>query len=160
MSKEIGYFDVLKSVITKIKVDNEDIKKHFVPFMTMKWLSNDAQTCHIINTLNTGEGLKYIPKEDEYLYLKRVVRLPKNKYIAFDKTDKDMDKIISAIAKYYKTNNASALDYINILGGEKTIALIEKISQINNKYTTDKTMLELRIALAKKKKEIIKIKGK
>lgn len=159
MKEELSYFDVLKSVITKIEVPDEDIEKHFVPFVSMKWLSRDAKTCHSINTLNSTRGLQFIPKKDEYIFLKKVVKLPKNKYIEFDKNDKEYDIILLAIAVHFKCGKQTAKEYMKILGGEKIITLLEKLAQINNKYTSDAKILELRNALVKKKKEILKIKG-
>jgi len=159
MKEEIGYFDVLKSVITKIKVDNDDVEKHFVPFISMKWLSVDPKTCYTINQLNSAQGLNHIPKMDEYLFLKRVVNLPKNKYIAFDKNDKEMDIIIHNIAMYYRCGKETAKEYMKILGSDRIIELLEKIAQVNNKFTTDKNILDLRNAINKKRKEIQKYKG-
>ena len=159
MQEEISYFDVLKSVITKRKVQDNDIDKHFIPFVTMKWLSKDPKTCHTINILNVARGLQFIPKKDEYIFLKRAVTLPKNKYIAFDKNDKEYNIILLALATHFKCGKQTAKEYMDILGGEKIVALLEKMAQINNKYTSDAKILELRNALQKKKKELLKIKG-
>lgn len=159
MQEELSYFDVLKSVITKIKVPDNDVEKHFVPFVTMKWLSSDPKTCYTINTLNTTRGLQFIPKKDEYIFLKKAVSLPKNKYIAFDKNDKEYDIILLAVASHFKCGKQTAKEYMKILGGERIIKILEKIAQINNTYTKDPKVLELRSALLKKKKEILKIKG-
>ena len=159
MKEELSYFDILKSVITKIKVPDNELEKHFVPFVTMKWLSRDPKTCHTINVLNSTRGLRFIPKKDEYIYLKKVVNLPKNKYIEFDKNDKEYDIILLTIAIHFKCGKQTAKEYMKILGGEKIIALLEKLAQINNKYTSDAKILELRNALQKKKKELLKIKG-
>ena len=35
---ETTYFDVLKSVITKAKIEEESIKNHLVPLKTIRWL--------------------------------------------------------------------------------------------------------------------------
>jgi hypothetical protein len=158
--KEIGYFDVMKSIITKDKVPEEVVEKHFVPFISMKWLSVDAKTCYSINELNSSRGIKLIPKYDEYIYLKRVVKLPKNKYLAFDKNDKEMDLIILTLSYHFKSGKEVAKEYIKIMGGEKVIIILEKIAQINNHYTTNEKILKLRNAINKKRKEILQIKGK
>jgi len=159
LQEELSYFDVLKSVITKIKVFDNDVEKHFVPFVTMKWLSRDAQTCHKINVLNSTRGLQYVPKKDEYIFLRNVVNLPKKKFLEFDKNDKEQEIILSAIALHFKCGKQTAKEYMNILGGEKLIQLLEKIAQINNLHTKNSKILELRNALNKKRKELLKIKG-
>jgi len=159
MNKEIGYFDVLKSVINKHRMDDEIIDKHFVPFMALTWISVDPKTCYETNELNTAKGLGYIPKTAEYRFLRNKVKIPKNKFIPFDKNDKYANTIISALANYYRVGKVTAQEYMKMMGGNRVIKLLEKIGQINNTYTTDKYILSVREALAKKKADLKKIKG-
>jgi len=159
MEKEIGYFDVLKSVINKHRIDDEIVNKHFVPFMALTWISVDPKTCYETNELNTARGLNYIPKLDEYKFLRSKVKLPRGKFIPFDKNDKHMNIIILAIADYYRVGKVTAQEYIKMMGGDRIIELLERIGQIHNTYTTDKYILSVRDALAKKKKDLKKMKG-
>lgn len=159
MNKEIGYFDVLKSVITKQRIDEDSINKHFVPFMALTWVSADPKTCYETNELNTARGLSYIPKIDEYKFLRSKIKLPKNKYIPFDKNDKHYNTIVSVIADYFRIGKVTAEEYIKMMGGERVIEILEIIGQINNTYTNDKRILSVREALSKKKAYLKKIKG-
>jgi len=157
--ENISYWDVQKSVITKQRISEENIIKHFTPFMTITWLSVDPRTCYETNELNTAIGLKYIPKIDEYKFIRNKVKLPKNKYIPMDKNDKHWNIIILAVAEYYRVGKVTANDYIKMMGGPRIINLLERIGQIHNTYTTDKYILSVRNALVKKKTELKKLKG-
>ena len=157
---ESSYFEVLTSIINKKKISSDDINKHFAGFPAIKWLSINPMACYAANQLNSARGNKYIPKEAEYKFLKQSVKLPTNTKLSFDKNDKEMKVIIDALKVYFKTGNTTAEEYLNLLGGEKVIVILEKIAQLNNTYTTEKKIIELRMALAKKKNELLKIKGK
>jgi len=159
MNKEIGYFDVLRSVITKQHIDEDSINKHFVPFMALTWVSADPKTCYETNELNTTRGLSYIPKINEYKFLRSKIKLPKNKYIPFDKNDKHYNIIVSVVADYFRIGKVTAEEYIKMMGGERVIEILEIIGQINNTYTNDKRILSVREALVKKKSYLKKIEG-
>ncbi|MHB8097965.1 MAG: hypothetical protein ACYDD5_00035 [Sulfuricurvum sp.] len=153
------YFDVLTSIINKKEVSNDDVSNHFVGFMAIKWLSINPMACYVSNQLNSARGNKYIPKEAEYRFLKESIKLPKNTKLSFDKNDKDTKVIIDNLMSIYKTGRNTILEYMDILGGEKIISLLEKNAQLNNKYTTDPKIIELRSALVKKKNDLLNIKG-
>lgn len=159
MREELSYFDVLKSIVTKKKVPVPDIEKHFSGFMATSWVSRDPQSCYVLNKLNSAQGLKHIPKLAEYKFIKSMIKLPKNKYIEFDKPDKNMNIIIKALSSYFKCGRSTVEEYMQILGGPKIIKILELLAQLNNKYTTDKSILDIREALLKKKEDLMNIKG-
>jgi len=154
------YFDVLTSIINKKEISEEDIGKHFAGFPAIKWLSINPMACYAANQINSCRGNKYIPNSAEYRFLKQVIKLPKNTRLSFDKNDKEMKIIIDNLKVYFKAGVTTTIEYMNLLGGERLIPILEKIAQINNTYTTDKNILDLRMALAKKNKDLLKIKGK
>ena len=158
------YFDVLKSIITKEKISDEDISKHFAGWPAQVWLSGNPMACYAANAFNSARGNGKVPKEAEYRFLRNSIKLPKNTWIAFDKSEKDWAIIIKAIAYYFKTSNGVAKDYINILGGEKVIQIIEKMITIGNntsKFTEVENKKDDNLAksLAKIKKDLLEIKG-
>ena len=153
------YFDVLNSVINKKQISDEDLKKHFVSYPTIVWLSKNPMACYASNQLNSCRGNKFIPKKADYLFLKGSIQLPKNTRLAFDKNDKEMKIIETAIKNYYKTGKSTAREYMKMMGGVRIITLLEKLAQLNNTFTRDKDILDLRNALLKKRNELLKIKG-
>jgi len=154
--KEIGYFDVLKSVITKEDIPKELILKHFSPFLVIKWLSYDFKSCYNINSLNSAKGLNLIPKEVEYLFLKRTINLPKKTFIPFDKNNKDFSYIIKYLSIYFKTGKNTTIEYMKILKAKRIIELLEKLAMLDNKYITDKNIIDLRKAINSQKINIQK----
>ena len=159
MQEELSYFDVLKSIVTKRKVSDTDIEKHFSGFMATTWVSKDAQSCYSVNGLNSAQGLNHIPKLAEYKFIKTMIKLPKNKFIEFDKTDKHMNIIIKALGSYFNCGKSTTEEYMQILGGAKIVKILELLAQVNNKHTTDKKILDIRMALVKKTKDLMNIKG-
>jgi len=154
------YFDVLTSIINKKQISEEDIQKHFVTYTTIVWLSRNPMACYAANQLNSCRGNKYIPKDVDYKFLKESIKLPKNSRLEFDKNDKEMKIIENAIRTYFKTGKSTAREYMAILGGKRIVEILEKMAQLNNTYTRDKDIIDIRNALVKKKKELLKIKGK
>jgi len=156
--KEIGYFEVLKSVINKNKIDEADIKKHFSSWQAIKWLADDAKTCYTLNMLNVCPGINRslhgIDTLTEYKFIKNTVNLPKNKYIPFLKNDKEMNLIIKYLSTYFKTGNETTKEYMRILKGDRLLTLLDKISYKGNRNVTNKNILELRNAITKKRKEL------
>jgi hypothetical protein len=93
------YFDVLKSIIDKKHIDQEDIETHYSGFMASRWLSANPMACYTVNLLNASRGNKFIPKIAEYKFMYNAIKLPKNTYLPFDKNDKEMKTIIEVICR-------------------------------------------------------------
>jgi len=159
--KEIGYFEVLKSVINKDRIEEKDIKKHFAAWAAIRWLADDAKTCYNLNRLNVSPGINKslhgINGLTEYKFIKNSVKLPKNKYIPFLKVDKDMNLIIKHLSIHFKIGSETTKEYMTILKGEKLLTLLDKISYKGNKNVKNKNIIELRNAITKKRKELKQI---
>ena len=153
------YFDVLKSIISKSNVSEEDVDKHFAGFLAVKWLSANPMACYAANSLNSARGNKHIPKSAEYKFLKNVIKLPKNTYLKFDKNDKEMQIIMTTLTKEFSVGPDNVEDYMQILGGERILKILNKHAQLLNKTTTDPQIIELRKAIKKKEKDLLKMKG-
>lgn len=152
------YFEVLNSIINKSHVEKEDISKHFVPFIAIRWLGSSARSCYDANALNSARGLKYIPKELEYTFLKEVIKLPKYTRLQFDKIDKEHFIIISFIMKEFKCGENVAIEYMDIMGGQRILKILYKYAHIGGN-THDPEILDLRKAIIKKEEYIKNIKG-
>lgn len=152
-TQEPKYFDVLKSVLTKTHIDDVFVKKHFAPFLAIKWAAITPEMCIKLNTLNTAEGLNFIPKEVEYRYIKNTVNMPKNKYIPFPKGNQDYVLVLKYLAKYYLCNQDIAERYLKLQGKEKTLEILNKLAQTYNNYCTDPDILKLRKAIANLQKD-------
>lgn len=117
--------------------------------------------CYTANMINTARGNKFIPKIAEYTFLKKAIKLPKNTFLKDNKNDKDLKIIETVISNYYSIGMVTARDYMKILGGDKIIEIIEKYLRVNTK--ADKIggvkINDMRTALAKKKAELLKMKG-
>jgi hypothetical protein len=153
------YFDVLKSIINKQNVPQDDIEKHFAGFMAVKWLSANPMACYTVNHLNSARGNKFIPKIAEYKFLKETIKLPKNTFLQFDKNDKDMQIILDVLVTEFRVGIENVQDYMKILGGERILKILNKHAQLLNTQTTDPKIIELRKAIKKKEKDLLKIKG-
>jgi len=156
---EPTYYDVLTSIVNKKKIDDEYIIKNFSGFPAIKWLSINPMACYTANKINSVRGVRFIPSIAEYKFLKESIKLPKNTKLSFDKKDKDMDIITKNLMIYFKTNSRTVDEYKQILGGNRILKILEKISQPTNFHTTNKDIIELRIAIEKKRKELLNIKG-
>lgn len=157
--KENNYFDVQNSIIKKTKVTDQEIQKHFSPFMAITTLSLDAKTCWQINSLNAAVGLKFIPKKAEYSFLYNTVKLPRNTFLKNEKSNKNYKLVIKELNKHFKSGTKTTEEYIKILGGVKIMEILDRISQKSNKYCTNPVLIKLRAAIQDIKKELLKIKG-
>jgi len=151
------YFDVLTSIINKKKIIDEDVNTHFTGFQAVKWLSVNPMACYTANQINSCRGIKFVPSIAEYKFLKETIKLAKNTRLSFDKSEKDINIIMKALVKYFKTNANTTKEYIKVLGNKRISEILEEIAQTSNKYCTDKEVLALRSAISKKKHFINKL---
>jgi len=157
MSKKIGYFDVLKSVISKDNVSDENIIKHFKPFLVTKWLSASPQVVYEMNKLN-----RYKSNLDvlaEYRFLKHSIKLPKSTFIPFDKKDEYMHVVIECIQKEYMVSKSVSKEYIYLMGGERVHQIMSRRCYFNEISIKDPYTLELRKITTKYKDDIKNLKG-
>ena len=156
--KEPTFFEVQNSIVNNKNISDESVKKHFVGFMAVKWLSMNPMACYVANTISSTRGNKYIPKEAEYRFLKNSIKLPKTTYLKDNKSVKDYNHVLGALQIYYAVGRSTMKDYINILGGERILIVLNKLS-MGNTSTTDAEIIKLRKAVALVKNDLLKIKG-
>jgi hypothetical protein len=151
-----SYFDVLTSIINKKNISDGDVLKHFSGFAAIKWLSSHPKALYEANILNSARGVKFIKSLEEYKALKGLVQIPKNTYLKFDKTDKNLKTVLKTIQKHYSVGKTTAQEYYKILPLENITAILEQYSRKNENMMSAKelkTVKDIRDALSNIKKK-------
>ena len=123
-TKEIGYFDVLTSIVNKKKIPNEYIEKLYNPFGTMRWLYEHPQALYEANILNSSRGIGKIPKIAEYKALKGIISINKKTFIKSSKTNSDLDIFIRLLLKHYNINTDLAKEYLFFMDSKDLLHLV------------------------------------
>jgi len=159
--KEISYFDVMMSLVSKKRIPDGDVLKHYNGYMSFVWLSSHPKAVYDINTLNSARGNRFFAKEKlaEYYALKGLVQIDRRTKIPFVKKDKHLETIMTLVQTHYKVGKTTAKEYYKILSPEQILGLLELHARKNEKYlsaTDTKSVQDIRSALTAKKKDLLK----
>jgi hypothetical protein len=113
--KEKNSYQIMISILNNYNPNKEE-KNKINPFFFVRYLSNDARAIHIGNVFN--RFYKEIPLSIQYDIAKQLLN-KKIKFIQFPKKEKNTNKTISNISKYYKLNLSKAQEYYNIMNEEE-----------------------------------------
>ena len=119
--KKSGY-QIMTSILTNYSPTDEEIER-ISPFFFCRYLSNHPRAVHISNVFN--RYYKEIPLKIQYKISKQLLK-GKIKFIQFPKNEKNKDKVLENIAKYYKISYDLSKEYIELLSEEE----IEKFSRL------------------------------
>jgi hypothetical protein len=121
-------YSIMKSAVDKTFVPTEEEKKRVNSFFLVRFISNDPSTIYIANTLNCY--VKNIPVEAQYRFVRNST-MDKINYINYPKKERIVsDKELNIISYHFKCNNSIAREYVEIMGYDRAIEIVEKYKGI------------------------------
>jgi len=121
MSKKT-IFDYLNNIcVDKVPITEDDTG--YSPYMINRFVSMSNIFIPMVNEINKYQ----LPKEIHFQYMSSV--LPKRKqffkYMKKKKEDKNFDKNIECLCKYYEIGRKEAENYLNVLSNEQIKEIVE-----------------------------------
>jgi len=141
------FFNTLSSLVNKKKIEKKSIEKDFSSYMAMSWLSNNMQAAYQANKFNILPLSSSMSKLVQYNFIKENIKIKRNTFIKFKKTDKDIEIIREAVARYYNVNNFRAKEYMKLLNKEEIRKILTTMSYSGNDYINDPFISNLRKAI-------------
>lgn len=123
--------DAIKVTKNRDLFDDQEVKKAFEPFITLKFLSMNEDYCELVNIVNQMHG----PMDKEMVFNLLLELIPKGKtYDKFLSTKREeADQDVINISEYYEISQREARTYVTIMGEEWAN---EISSRISNEFTS------------------------
>ncbi len=145
---ENNHFTIFNSLFTKQYISEEEINKHYKPFLANRQLMNLEEFVFLLNNLNE---LNLTPIVHYKILFKELPKLSKPPFLKFKNVQKKNDEYVKMLASYYNCSYRIAYEYLKFVylndklreeieyrWHEKNGDLKQYIDSQNNKYKSKK----------------------